>query len=180
MNINRVYITQSVAWTGLALLLLTTLMTLGCRKSNSPKSTTELTSVESDSLPPETNLNEISQVDIEEDEVQYVCFTFDSKPSVRIWIKYAKNGKAIELKYLNQSETLKLKHLKEEYRVGGAYPTIINYYEEIYNEKVNGTYILTHAGNWDYVKYFRESDSTTFNFIIDHSFTPYSSTPCFD
>jgi hypothetical protein len=177
---NRVYITQSIAWTALALLLFTTLMTLGCRKPNSPKSTTQIISVESDSLPPGTILNEMSQVDIGEDQVQYVCFTLDSKPSVRIWIKYAKNGKAIELKYLNQSETLKLKHLKEEYKEGGAYPTIINYYEEIYNEKVNGTYILTHAGNWDYVKYISTSDSTTFNFTVDHSFTPYSSTPCFD
>lgn len=109
----------------------------------------------------------------------YICFTNDKNTSRRIWVSFTKDNIAIEIKYEGQTEGIELKFTHEEYIEGGTHPTIINYYDEIYNGTINGRYKLTHSGIWDYLEYTRGRDSKTFNFTIDHNADPYGKTPCF-
>ncbi|WP_299892197.1 hypothetical protein [uncultured Lacinutrix sp.] len=108
----------------------------------------------------------------------YICYTNNDKKDMRIWISFSKE-KAIQIKYNGQQDAIDLIFDKETYIKGGSHPTIIKYYNEIYNDKVNGIYKLTHSGNWDYVEYTRGKDSKIFNFTIDHNANPYGKTPCF-
>ena len=62
---------------------------------------------------------------------------------------------------------------------GGAYPVLAEYYNEIYEEEVNGVYKLTNSGNWYYAEYTRESDNKQFNFTIDNNSDNFSDKPCF-
>ncbi|MDN3595486.1 hypothetical protein [Zunongwangia endophytica] len=112
-------------------------------------------------------------------QLDYICYTSDSNKNKRIWIEFAKNGKAQKVKYEGQKETIDLKYTEEEFQKGGAHPTIITYYDEIYQGEVNGTYKLTHSGVWDYVTYTRGKDGKEFNYTIDHEKDPYGDKPCF-
>ena len=126
------------------------------------------------SIDNEADIDSVFKID------KYICYTLNNDKSKRIWIGFSKKNKeTIQLKYEGQKESLTLKHSKEEVIDGGAHPTIINYYDEIYNGKVNGVYKLTHSGIWDYVKYIRGKDKKEFNFTIDHNSNPYGSKPCF-
>ena len=62
---------------------------------------------------------------------------------------------------------------------GGPYPVLAEYYNEIYEEKVNGVYKLTKSGNWYYAEYTRKSDNKKFNFTIDIKANNFSDSPCF-
>jgi len=110
---------------------------------------------------------------------KYICYTMDNNKSKRIWIGLDANENAVAIKYEGQKETISLQYNKEEYLKGGAHPTIIKYYNEVYQNKVNGEYKLTHSGLWDYVQYTRGKDGKKFNFTIDHNANPYGSSPCF-
>ncbi|MCL6219501.1 hypothetical protein [Zunongwangia pacifica] len=110
---------------------------------------------------------------------KYICYTFDDNKEKRIWIEFDENDIAQKVKYEGQQESIHLKHTKEEYSEGGAHPTIVNYYDEIYKDEVNGTYKLTHSGVWDYVTYIRGKDGKKFHYTIDHDQNPYGNKPCF-
>ncbi|MDO6676917.1 hypothetical protein MK851_15545 [Tenacibaculum sp. 1B UA] len=134
------------------------------------------------------SLNKKSEIDIEKiDEIKkesstiknYICYTSDNNNSKKIWIGFNDSNRAIEIRYKGQSESIPLKFIKNEYIEGGTSPTIIDYYNEIYNGKINGVYKLTKSGNWYYVSYKREKDDKEFNFTIDHTVENLSSTPCF-
>ncbi|SIS47037.1 hypothetical protein SAMN05421766_10285 [Zobellia uliginosa] len=134
------------------------------------------------------SLNKKSEIDIEEiDEVKkenstiknYVCYTSDTNNSKKIWIGFNDSNRATEIRYKGQSESIPMKFVRNEYIEGGTSPTIIDYYDEIYNGKINGVYKLTKSGNWYYVTYKREKDDKEFNFTIDHTADNFSSTPCF-
>jgi hypothetical protein len=84
------------------------------------------------------------------------------------------------VKYEGQKEAMVLKYNKEESITGEAYPTIITYYDEVFEGKTNGRYMLIHSGVWDYVKYVRGKDRKIFEFTIDHQAGPYAHTPCFE
>jgi hypothetical protein len=62
---------------------------------------------------------------------------------------------------------------------GGPYPVLAEYYNEIYEEEVNGIYKLTKSGNWYYAEYTRKSDNKVFNFTIDIEANNFSDSPCF-
>ncbi len=109
----------------------------------------------------------------------YICFKDDKVPSRMIWISYTEKDKALQVKYKGQKEAINLIFDKEESISGGAHPTIIKYYNEVYNGQHNGTYKLTHSGVWDYVEYTRKKDGKTFNFTIDHNANPYGKKACF-
>jgi hypothetical protein len=111
-------------------------------------------------------------------EIYYICYNNDKKPSMAISIKHI-DGKAREVKYKGQTESMKLVYKKEKYMEGGAHPTIEDYYDEMYNGKVNGTYKLTHSGVWDYAEYTRAKDGKVFNFTINHDVPQYEGAPCF-
>ncbi len=112
----------------------------------------------------------------------YICYKGEGNNKLEIMIAF-ENDKAVSVRYKGQTESISLQFEKEEYHEGGAYPTIIEYYKELSGGKVNGTYKLTHAGNWDYAEYKRGKDGKVFNFVIDHETTivgdTYSKTPCF-
>lgn len=61
----------------------------------------------------------------------------------------------------------------------GPYPVLVEYYNEIYQEKVNGVYKLTKSGNWYLAEYTRGIDNKQFNFTIDNKSNNFSKTPCF-
>ena len=109
----------------------------------------------------------------------YICYTNDKKKSQQIWISFDKKNEAIQIKYKGQTAAIPLVFEKEEMMNDGAHPTVIKFYNEIYNGQINGIYKLTHSGIWDYVEYTRGTDQKKFNFTIDHSQNPYGKNPCF-
>lgn len=124
-----------------------------------------------------------SVVSLEKKEVNvdhYICYKNDKDTSQYIWVSFAKKEGALQLKYEGQEDAIDLVFDREDYFCDGcAHPTIETYYNEIYNDKINGVYKLTHSGVWDYVDYTRGKDGKVFNFKIDHFKKQYSKTPCF-
>ncbi|WP_420574946.1 hypothetical protein [Kordia sp.] len=114
----------------------------------------------------------------------YICYKNDDKPSMQLSIAFDSEGNAKFVKYKGQKDSIPLQNIKEDFQSDGAYPTITQFYNEIYNGKKNGTYELTHSGNWDYAKYTREKDGEIFKFTIDHEMTVtgngYRNRPCFE
>ncbi|MCL7764230.1 hypothetical protein MPF19_12455 [Polaribacter sp. Z014] len=164
------------------IILTTLILFISCKEKDAKTSNTKEPKLEkqilkdykpADSIDKKVAIDSVFKID------HYICYTFNDDKSKRIWIGFSKNKETVKLKYEGQKEPLILKHSKEEFIEGGAHPTIINYYDEIYNGKVNGAYKLTHSGIWDYVKYIRGKDKKEFNFTIDHNSNPYGSSPCF-
>jgi len=109
----------------------------------------------------------------------YICYNEDNDSSLKLSIEFD-NGRAISVKYKGMNSSMDLIFIKQENEnTGGAYPVLASYYKEIYKEKVNGEYKLTHSGSWDYAEYTRGKDSKKFNFTINHNSNSYSSTPCY-
>jgi hypothetical protein len=112
----------------------------------------------------------------------FICFTCDEKTSLQISVCY-ENGKAVYVKYKGQDETIPLIFLREKIEKGSA--DLSTTYVEKYRGAVNGTYTITHSGNWDYVTYTRKKDNKKFNFTINHETSvnekdnSYRTTPCF-
>jgi len=119
----------------------------------------------------------IKKEEIKPNHHHYICFNNDENAARKIWIGYSEDGKAQELKNKGRIGTLTLKFVKEEIEEGKA--KTIQYYNEIYENIVNGQYKLTHSGNWDYVEYTRGSDGKKYNYTIDHDANPYGKEPCF-
>ena len=63
---------------------------------------------------------------------------------------------------------------------GGAYPVLAEYYNEIYEEEVNGVYKLTKSGNWYYAAYTRKSDNKQQKFTIDNKSNNLSDRTCIE
>lgn len=110
----------------------------------------------------------------------YICYAMDNKTEVKIWIAFNQDNQATKIKYKGQNEFLHLEYIKEDYVEGEAYPTIKTYYNEILEGQINGTYILTHSGIWDYVEYTGVNDERTYTFTILHDENPYGQIPCFN
>lgn len=113
----------------------------------------------------------------------YICYTNDDKSSMQLYIAFNEDGNALFVKYKDQTDAIPLENIKEDFEEDGAYPTITQFYDEIYEGKKNGSYELTHSGNWDYAVYRNLTDDTLFKFTIDHETTivndEYRKTPCF-
>ena len=129
---------------------------------------------------------DFDKVQLKESEAQliqklnhYICFENDENISPRIWISFNSKEFALQVKYEGQNNAIDLKFIKEEYREGGAHPTVIKYYDEILDGDLNGSYKITHSGIWDYVLYKRKRDGKEFHFTIDHEANPYGKIPCF-
>jgi len=108
----------------------------------------------------------------------FLCFTENENSKLKLSIAYEK-GKAVYVKYKGQDESMRLKYVKETYQGRNTMTT----YSEQYRGKVNGTYVITHSGNWDYVTYIRKRDNKKFEFTIDHESSivneEYRRTPCY-
>ena len=123
--------------------------------------------------------DQLSPPVISEKVDHYICFKANKKGSKDLWISYTSDGYAKKVKYEGQKDSISLDFIAEEFQKGSAYPTVIKYYKEIYNNQLNGWYKITHAGNWDYVEYQNAKNITIFNYTIDHTKNPYSKKPCF-
>lgn len=113
----------------------------------------------------------------------YMCFTNDTNPKLALSVTFnSTSEKATFIKYKGQKETMLLSYLKRSVPAKGdaAYETT---YSEKYHGKQTGTYIFTHSGNWDYIKYIRKKDGKIFNFTINLETSikddGYRKTPCY-
>lgn len=171
---------MSITKTGISLIF-TALLFFSCKDENSKNQTKTLDKKETTSKTAKKPITEEKKTNRTTDTKvhHYICYTNDKVTSKKVWISFNKANQALQIKYLGQTEGIDLKYVKEDYIKGGTHPTIIKYYNEIYNEKINGIYKLTHSGNWDYISYTRGKDSKEFNFTIDHTANPYGTKPCF-
>ena len=110
----------------------------------------------------------------------YICYNENNNKKLQLWIGFDEKAKANKVKYKGMNLDMDLVFVKEvNENEGGSYPVLVEYYNEIYEEKVNGIYKLTKSGNWYYAEYKRGSDSKEFNFTIDLKANNFSSNPCF-
>ncbi|WP_010521709.1 hypothetical protein [Aquimarina agarivorans] len=154
-------------------------------EKNTPKNSTTATEQKVETTPPEITPEVVEQ--IKDDETisappvvdHFICYKNNENPKMIIWISFTEKHTAIEVKYKGQKATIPLTFEKEEYVEGGTHPTIHKFYKEIYDGKENGSYKLTHSGNYDYAEYTRGKDGKKFKFTIDHNANPYGKEPCF-
>ena len=112
----------------------------------------------------------------------YKCFVCDTKPNLQISVCF-ENERVVYVKYKGQDETIPITFLKTKFENGSA--VYNDSYVEKYRGTVNGTYVITHTGNWDYVSYTRKKDGKKFEFTINHETSvnerdnSYRTTPCF-
>ena len=114
----------------------------------------------------------------------YICFNQDNNGKMAISAAFGgKNGYLLYLKYKGQKDSIRIKFVKEKVYMGGAHPTIDQTYNEIFNNKITGTYTYTHSGIWDYLQYKRKKDGKVFDFTINHDETygdkEYREVPCY-
>ena len=110
----------------------------------------------------------------------YICYSENNNENLQLWIGFDEKAKASKVKYKGMNLDMDLVFVKEvDENEGGPYPVLAEYYNEIYEEKVNGVYKLTKSGNWYYAEYTRKSDSKVFNFTIDIEANNFSDSPCF-
>ena len=123
---------------------------------------------------------QVTTVDFSDTVSYYICYNEDNGSSLNLSIGFNNKGRALSVKYKGMNSSMDLIFIKvENENPDGPYPVLVKYYNEMYQEKVNGEYKLTHSGNLDYVEYTRGKDSKKFNFTIDHNSNSYSYNPCF-
>jgi hypothetical protein len=123
-------------------------------------------------------------VDIEDNVTDYfICYEGDEESGLAISINFNKAGRALGVMYRGQTDLMRLAFVSETMETKGSYPTTKTTYNELYEGKVNGTYLLTHSGNWDYATYTRGRDGAEFTFTIDHDLSidggGYRINPCY-
>jgi hypothetical protein len=110
----------------------------------------------------------------------YICYKENNNENLQLWIGFDEKAKASKVKYKGMNLDMDLVFVKEvDENEGGPYPVLAEYYNEIYEEKLNGVYKLTKSGNWYYAEYTRKSDSKVFNFTIDIEANNFNNRPCF-
>ena len=123
---------------------------------------------------------QVTTVDSSDTVSYYICYNEDNGSILNLSIGFNNKGRALNVKYKGMNSSMDLIFIRvENENPGGPYPVLVKYYNEMYQDKVNGEYRLTHSGNWDYVEYTRGKDSRKFNFTIDHNSNSYSYNPCF-
>ena len=110
----------------------------------------------------------------------YICYIEDNNNNLQLWIGFDEKSNASKVKYKGMNLHMDLVFINEvNENPDGPYPVLVEYYNEIFQEKVNGVYKLTKSGNWYYAEYTRGSDNKQFNFTIDNKSNNFSKTPCF-
>tara|TARA_B110000879_G_scaffold186796_1_gene248229 strand:+ start:154 stop:603 length:450 start_codon:yes stop_codon:yes gene_type:complete len=128
---------------------------------------------------------QLRTVDSSDKVSYYICYNEDNGSSLNLSIGFNNKSRALSVKYKGMNSSMDLIFIRgENQNPRGPYPVLVEYYNEMYQEKVNGKYTLIHSGIWDYVEYTRGKDSKKFNFTIDHNTidhnsNSYRSTPCF-
>ena len=110
----------------------------------------------------------------------FICYNENDNKDLKIWIGFDEKSNASKVKYKGMNLEMDLVFVKElNENPDGPYPVLVEYYNEIYQEKVNGIYKLTKSGNWYYAVYTRGSDNKQFSFTIDNESNNFGKTPCF-
>lgn len=110
----------------------------------------------------------------------YICYSENNNKNLQLWIGFDEKSNASKVKYKEMNLHMDLVFVNEvNENPDGPYPVLVEYYNEIYQEKVNGVYKLTKSGNWYYAEYTRGIDNKQFNFTIDNKSNNFSKTPCF-
>ena len=110
----------------------------------------------------------------------YICYSENNNKNLQLWIGFDEKSNASKVKYKEMNLHMDLVFVNEvNENPDGPYPVLVEYYNEIYQEKVNGVYKLTKSGNWYLAEYTRGSDNKQFNFTIDNKSNNFSKTPCF-
>lgn len=171
MKVNSIYI----------LTFLSFLLLVNCTQ-NEKKTTPDTTKTEKTT----ESKDSISDISLKEKTTtpdHYICYKNDEKPSMQISIAFDEESNALFVKYKGQNDSIPLQNIKEDFQDNGAYPTITQFYDEIYKGEKNGTYELTHSGIWDYATYRNLKSDKVYKFTIDHDMTVsgdnYRTTPCF-
>lgn len=109
----------------------------------------------------------------------FIHYFPDNKKGSDIMIACTSNGKGLYAKYKGQTRHLAMQFLKDE----SEGKNIIESYDEVVKGKVNGTYKMTHSGNWDYLQYIYKESGKNYDFTINHDATivgdTYRTTPSF-
>ena len=110
----------------------------------------------------------------------YICYSENNNKNLQLWIGFDEKSNASKVKHKEMNLHMDLVFVNEvNENPDGPYPVLVEYYNEIYQEKVNGVYKLTKSGNWYLAEYTRGSDNKQFNFTIDNKSNNFSKTPCF-
>lgn len=110
----------------------------------------------------------------------YICYNEDNDSRLNLSIGFNNNRRALSVKYKGMNSSMNLIFIRVENKnPDGPYPVLVEYYNEIYQGKVNGAYKLTHSGSWDFAEYTRGKDKKIFSFTIDRNYNSYSYNPCF-
>ena len=123
---------------------------------------------------------EINPKSTEKSPNYYICYSENNNKNLQLWIGFDEKSNASKVKYKEMNLHMDLVFVNEvNENPDGPYPVLVEYYNEIYQEKVNGVYKLTKSGNWYLAEYTRGSDNKQFNFTIDNKSNNFSKTPCF-
>ena len=110
------------------------------------------------------------------------CFNQDNNNAIKLYVEY-KDDEPVSLKYKGQNSNILLVK-KGKAKLEDKTSTFSETYIEMINNQIQGKYIFTHSGNYDYITYIRK-DGKKFKFTIniDDSLDPngngFRTTPCF-
>ena len=94
----------------------------------------------------------------------YIHYSSDENNSKELMIACSDDGKGMYAKYADQSRHVALEFLKDESEGSNT----IEYFNEVVNDEIIGTYKMTHSGNWDYVEYTNQKSGKKYSFTINH------------
>lgn len=97
----------------------------------------------------------------------YISYNSDDKKSKELMIAFTENGKGLFAKYYGQPRQIELRFKKDE----SQGRNIVELYDEIVNGEINGTYKLSHSGNYDYAEYTNKKSGKKYTFTINHDVT---------
>lgn len=97
----------------------------------------------------------------------YKCFDAEAGSTMKITVKYV-NETAVSVKYKGQKQAIPLNFVKQIVNYDNADSGITSVYNEKYNGKITGKYLLTRSGNYDYVEY-QKKDGKVFNFALNQN-----------
>lgn len=120
------------------------------------------------------NINNLNQEDVDAKDTlpasRYICFTSDEQNSNNLMFGLDDKGTALFAQYEGQRNIIELDFVSSDFPTPG-YSTYTLTYNEIVDGDINGTYVQTHSGNYDYLEY-TDNEGKVYNFtnILEESY----------